>query len=401
MTYRWENLTPFFCGDADGKTTHAKTTTLVGSLRWWYEALLRALNVYACDPTKQGCEGPSLSRPHGSYCAACAVFGCTGRSKRIGVRLEKGITFALPGKAGQRGLSIKPNKPRRKTGWYLKPGLLDNLQLSVSNVDPLNPTADRLLPVLVLASRWAALGARVQHGYGVGELFQGIQPVTLDKESVVCLVRSITNSFQGQKISKNDDAWPDLRHFFFAKFLIKAKDDSWIDRFKNSLDLRQDGPAFDQWVESGSVPVSPAVRNVLRDKTWKPASLSSKEAENRLFGALHLERRATRIAISHAYRTDTAEDNGWHGEIRLFGWVPFADGYLRSRGISSRDTLMRQIHSTLVNPAFWEAALGSRIIPTRSDGNCQHEWREFKSPRERDTIGKFTDVKDYIVSLVC
>ncbi|RLG29077.1 type III-B CRISPR module RAMP protein Cmr1, partial [Methanosarcinales archaeon] len=36
-------LTPIWTGDADGKCTEIKETGIIGSMRWWYEAIVRGL----------------------------------------------------------------------------------------------------------------------------------------------------------------------------------------------------------------------------------------------------------------------------------------------------------------------------------------------------------------------
>ena len=44
-------LTPLWTGDVDRECKSIKETGIIGSLRWWYEALVRGLGGYACDPT--------------------------------------------------------------------------------------------------------------------------------------------------------------------------------------------------------------------------------------------------------------------------------------------------------------------------------------------------------------
>ena len=52
------------------------TTGLLGSIRWWFEVLVRGLGGYACDPTNTKCEGQQ-------HCAVCELFGCTGWARRF------------------------------------------------------------------------------------------------------------------------------------------------------------------------------------------------------------------------------------------------------------------------------------------------------------------------------
>jgi len=52
-----KTLTPIWTGGADGKCDRLHETGIIGSLRWWYEVLVRGLGGYACDPTSDNrCE---------------------------------------------------------------------------------------------------------------------------------------------------------------------------------------------------------------------------------------------------------------------------------------------------------------------------------------------------------
>jgi len=93
-------LTPLWTGDVNRECKSIKETGIIGSLRWWYEALVRGLGGYACDPTlDRKCElkqdkfnkaiksGKSIQGAlDEQICPACQLFGCTGCRKRF--RLE-------------------------------------------------------------------------------------------------------------------------------------------------------------------------------------------------------------------------------------------------------------------------------------------------------------------------
>jgi len=46
-------LTPLWTGGPDQLPDRVRETGLIGFLRWWYEALVRRLGGYACDPTSE------------------------------------------------------------------------------------------------------------------------------------------------------------------------------------------------------------------------------------------------------------------------------------------------------------------------------------------------------------
>lgn len=55
---------------------HLITTGLLGSIRWWFEVLVRGLNGNACDPTDTKCEDRN-------HCVVCELFGCTGWARKF------------------------------------------------------------------------------------------------------------------------------------------------------------------------------------------------------------------------------------------------------------------------------------------------------------------------------
>lgn len=95
MEVRLRTLTPLWTGGVDQTCDRLHETGLIGSLRWWYEALVRGLGGYACDPTSED----RCPDKDGKRCAACELFGCTGwaRKFRLQVVDEQGtvITEAL------------------------------------------------------------------------------------------------------------------------------------------------------------------------------------------------------------------------------------------------------------------------------------------------------------------
>jgi len=52
------------------------TTGLLGSIRWWFEVLVRGLGGSACDPSDTKCG----DRDH---CVVCELFGCTGWARKF------------------------------------------------------------------------------------------------------------------------------------------------------------------------------------------------------------------------------------------------------------------------------------------------------------------------------
>lgn len=77
-----KTLTPIWTGDADRRNRTLRETGIIGSLRWWYEAVVRGLDGYACDPTNTKCNGKD-------HCDACELFGCTDWARKFRLEVEK------------------------------------------------------------------------------------------------------------------------------------------------------------------------------------------------------------------------------------------------------------------------------------------------------------------------
>lgn len=80
-TYQFKALTDVWTGDADRSSDRLITTGLLGSIRWWFEVLVRGLGGSACDPThtesKYRC--PDERNEPGDaehHCVVCELFGC-------------------------------------------------------------------------------------------------------------------------------------------------------------------------------------------------------------------------------------------------------------------------------------------------------------------------------------
>jgi len=52
----FNTITPLWTGDAWGKCNELKLTRLIGSIRWWFEALVRGMEYKASDSTGDKCE---------------------------------------------------------------------------------------------------------------------------------------------------------------------------------------------------------------------------------------------------------------------------------------------------------------------------------------------------------
>ncbi|GIW56876.1 MAG: hypothetical protein KatS3mg082_3280 [Nitrospiraceae bacterium] len=59
---------------------------LLGSIRWWFEVLVRGLGGSACDPTRDGNRCPDHRKKAtdpGHHCVVCELFGCMGWARKF------------------------------------------------------------------------------------------------------------------------------------------------------------------------------------------------------------------------------------------------------------------------------------------------------------------------------
>lgn len=118
--YGFTAMTDVWTGSADGKSNTVNSVGLLGSVRWWYENLIRWMGGYACDPNDDNPEERCNGKDH---CVACEFFGCTGwaRKFRFGVYDESGE--AIKHKQIKKGdvfsLCFDPIRPISDVEWAL------------------------------------------------------------------------------------------------------------------------------------------------------------------------------------------------------------------------------------------------------------------------------------------
>ncbi len=97
--WKLKALTPVWTGDANQKADRLIPTGLMGSIRWWFEVLVRGLGGKACDPTSD----VRCPDKDGRHCVVCELFGCTGWARKFRLmvlkedqnQIQAGDTFIL------------------------------------------------------------------------------------------------------------------------------------------------------------------------------------------------------------------------------------------------------------------------------------------------------------------
>lgn len=292
MEIQLRTLTPLWTGGVDGSCDRLHETGLIGSLRWWYEALVRGLGGEACDPTKHSCLYDE-KEPHNGLCDVCQVFGATGWRRRFRLTVIKDDT-APSWTPVDRILNIRP--PDRSRGWYLPPGRMGTLTV---HLDSDTQTLRRLAAFLLFLEQWGHLGAKPQLGYGLFSI--------VNRDAV----RARANAWRWEQIgnSNPNDKLPDLRQFGFFRYRLTPEQPGW---WLSAPGMRriasQIQPLVNQWQ---IVPLTPTLKNAWRFHHWKGTPNAARE----IFGSLRPERIRSKVAASWAYR------QGEYWEVRGWAWL--------------------------------------------------------------------------------
>jgi len=215
-------LTPLWTGDVDRKCSKIKETGIIGSLRWWYEALVRGFGGYACDPTSERrCEldqkrfkkaireGKSIQEAlDEQICPVCQLFGCTGWSRRFRLEVNRTQTRKLFFVT-----SLQTNQ------WWLKK-IWENQDEVIYGNTCIKVTAPeiatkRLLAIIWLISKYGGVGAKTHMGFGQ------IVVEGLDEKEIKKGFKEIKKS---KKDCRSNPYWYNLFNFFILKFKIYDDD---------------------------------------------------------------------------------------------------------------------------------------------------------------------------------
>ncbi len=417
MMLHLRTLTPLWFGGLDpGRLDRLHETGLAGSIRWWYEVILRGLGAEACDPLRTGegrCgfkrqayDGSEAPTTRGrlrdaGLCDACQLFGAQDYGGRLRVALTggdalcKGVNIPLP--------SGRVRSGGRPGGWYVSGDSMvsgDGEKTVRLQVVPLASRSDLdLLKLpLVLAGRHAAMGAKTASGYGVVRIEESIEGAASGQLAVA---ESSLNMLPHGAAQPNGLA--DLREHFFAKFQFLEPPESpgwwqsipgiaqaWAGQF-NSPDGTQTYLVYRQGdeernerlcqrariamgtvVRAGIVPMAPAVRNWLRFK-WLPCT-PYLALEKRLFGrpgTATSEAVASKIAVSYAY---SLGEGLW--EFRVWGWIPLP----LFDGVKERKQFLDCLRISLSDPAGWKETMPGITAPPSLT-----EWHEMENVSDDGT----------------
>jgi len=272
-----KTLTPLWTGGVDGTCDRLHETGLIGSLRWWYEALVRGLGGYACDPTEHSCTYDEKKPDHG-LCLACQVFGATGWARRFRLSVSA-VNITLQGPDGKKqpsGDRFKKNSKTDRPSWYFRKGRGGTFTLSIL---PTHKEFDPhiILGVLKLIERHAGFGAKPQLGYGWVQI-EKVEGANFSPDNFVEQLQNIARTQPGK-----GNGLPNLQEMFFVQ--VKTNDPD----ITATLDLRYD----------------------VRAK-FRISFSNNQKLRHWVCGTVSGDREASKIFFSQSV----------NGVMRVWGWLP-------------------------------------------------------------------------------
>lgn len=240
-----ETLTPLWTAGADSKKMdRLHETGIIGSLRWWYGAMIQGLGGCAGDHEKGGCQfnadeyakHPELPKRErlqkAGLCDVCQLFGATGWKRRFNMEIGQGEKLFEESKILLPSGRVHPGKKEpRAGGWLLMPDSVmgKNIPLRFYFTDP--EDAEKLKILLSLIERHGTLGAKKASGNGVVRFRlknSGILAPSPLSAIFPWAVHACTTS--------RDSQYPDLRDFFFAKVRFTPVEGEWWFCFPENKD---------------------------------------------------------------------------------------------------------------------------------------------------------------------
>ena len=360
MAIKLKTLTPLWTGGEDGKVDRIHETGILGSLRWWYEVIVRGLDGHACDPSQGECrfddDKYAKSRAtnerkrlqDAGLCDVCQVFGATGWRRRF--RLEV-VAHSLSDAPIQRTIkadrTYKDNKGKTHTPYFRDPTQASpapntpkqrEFTIKIHSLSPDFPSKAIAALVQFLAD-WAAIGAKTQMGFGV----IGLEGGRVDTRPLFEWLEKCPKAVAGSSVPGD---LPSLKNIFLARIVPKDGGKfSEQDTFNLKYDLRQ----------------------LFRGQ-------KNKDLRHFIMGTIKEGRIAAKVKPSRPY------DHGDKKAIRVWGWIPEkADAY---RNGWDREKVVEKIHERLKNTYQLDV------------------WRELNSARDTENPNN-NCAKSFLRSLLC
>lgn len=361
LTITLKTLTPLWTGGVNGICDRLHETGLIGSLRWWYEALVRGLGGYACDPTSENlkarcaydCKAYEKAKSDGeshddairaglkNVCPVCYVFGATGWARLFQLRAVSIPTTPLHFRT-----TVSMNRNWLKSVFGVESQNIDWLRVPYGDLRFQFATRrydedfarSQFALALRVAAEYGGIGARLQHGFGqvvpelppeikvsldegLKQLIQKIQTGLLRHngpkvDTPFDLSNFVSLSYEVPQSALNAFMWPKTQH------VGSRQKESEQDYVPCAFDLRYKGGGNwgmrrwlkeqKGWRESGDPKELGPLDKLMGPRSQWGAKGKEKSIEDKL-------RTASRVFFGMPYRKD-GKDGQYR--LRIFGFAP-------------------------------------------------------------------------------
>lgn len=292
-TVKIETLTPLWTGNSKGSGENLRETGIIGSLRWWYEILVRSLGGYVCDPTSGKCKKDK------KRCEVCELFGCTGWGRKFKLEIntrEEDIEYI----DGINVYSQRKKRGKKQKRPFSGIATKNNRYITL-NFIPLKEVSyvelRRLKCTLKFIAEYGALGGRISQGNGV------IRIVNNSSENL--------DYFRVKNSGRNGQSVYSLENFVIWKFKISftaAVEDLLKEKAFPLIDDKNYAEMKEVWNNCHMLPIGFHVRDAIRPVV--------KNHHNNHYDLVGKGGRGSRIFVSHGYQNDEDESM----EFRVFGF---------------------------------------------------------------------------------
>ena len=351
-----KTLTPLWTGGVDaGKVDRIHETGILGSLRWWYEVLVRGLGGDACDPSQGKCGFNADKYAKSSakderqrlrdagLCDVCQVFGAIGWRRRFRLTIvdnTKADASVSSRITANRSYTDNQGKERRPT-WYFpndnnaKPRFGD-LTFQIQSLAP-DFSPEIITGLVQFIADWVAIGARARMGFGViGIVVSG----GMDTQPLFDWLKPLVGSSTYADL-------PSLRNIFLARIAPQnGAQFTEIDTFNLKYDIRR-------------------------------LFANNKHLRHFIMGTVKGQRIAAKVSISRPYNDGQ--------KMCVWGWIPEeANVYSNSW---NRDAVVKAIHDHLeanYELKVWREMNSDRDTATPNSNNAVAWLRDLLAIEEED-----------------
>lgn len=241
-------LTPLWTGGIDQACDRLHETGLIGSLRWWYEALVRGLGGYACDPTSED----RCPDKDGKRCAVCELFGCTGWGRKFRLRVLDGsrrvVEKALSAEQDITLEFIEIRPMREEEKWLLSKAIWIAATYGALGGKTVFKPSDENARQNALHHKDFGLVAFVSGGFGDRKTADEIKAYISSPQW-----RTGSHIYQDSSGKKHDYSWASLKHFWFVKGKYLARQSSASSTFNKVIGRQENKRGSQQIVQNDAV----------------------------------------------------------------------------------------------------------------------------------------------------